>query len=153
MDQQSKQVLLLSWFVGKKNAVDIICNEEEFDDEMIETQVKKLPASIVNEEVCVDLLSQFCSSSRILITLKELKDKKKRNPSWSCGTCKKGLKRCRSICCDRCFIWSHFNCTGMDKNPVGDWFCLACIAEVQTGRKYEIFIKLYPLTKQDRSKV
>ena len=55
--------------------------------------------------------------------------RKKEEIGWCCAVCRKVINdECEdSIACDRCLLWSHFNCTSLNKKPKNrNWFCKSC---------------------------
>lgn len=54
---------------------------------------------------------------------------RKEEIGWCCSVCTKVINNDSedSIACDRCLLWSHFNCTSLKKKPKNrNWFCRSC---------------------------
>ena len=55
--------------------------------------------------------------------------RKKEEIGWCCSVCSKVINdECEdSIACDRCLLWSHFNCTSLKKKHKNqNWYCKSC---------------------------
>ena len=61
---------------------------------------------------------------------------KKENPTWKCRTCKKSIRRSRSILCEHCLLWSHFTCSKVKEKLVTNWFCMKCREMFREGNTF-----------------
>ena len=50
---------------------------------------------------------------------------------YECETCRKDLSDTVTVACDAYLRWYHLQCIGTTKEPVRDWFCLACTTETK----------------------
>merc|ERR1719369_1349312 len=58
------------------------------------------------------------------------------------------------ICCDKCFVWQHVVCMGLDRNNIPDeYLCEKCLPRfvdrkrakaLQRAREKEIFVRMHP---------
>ena len=130
LSKSEKSVLVLSWFVGEGYSEDVLQEYLVTEDTKL---VKTAPDSVLDEQVEIHIVENLCTSTAFN-RIKEIYLNKKRNPRWKCGTCKKNFKKGdRSMVCEHCLIWSHFNCTGEKKKPKGDWFCAKCLKRFLKG--------------------
>ena len=61
---------------------------------------------------------------------------------WPCHLChavrcqsNKGKGHQKWVQCDRCLMWQHHDCAGLNRKPRGHWFCAEC--EAPSNRKLD----------------
>ena len=94
--------------------------------------------SVLDPQVNVSLIEKYCDQQAFNKILHVVETKKKRT-NWKCGTCLKSLRNSRSIACEKCLLWSHFNCAEIQQKPSGDWFCRGC-ADSLKNSKFSTFV-------------
>ena len=85
---------ILSWFVSAEVAAEAIGGEiiEEGD---VEVRPEKVPASCIDENVCLESCRKYCSADAWIAIL-DVVSAIERNPVWYCGIdaqCKFMMKR------------------------------------------------------------
>jgi len=84
-----------------------------------------LPSSLLNKIVVVDILKPYLTP----LAWKNLKVSiKKRNKMslWACPVCSTNTVSSRSIECESCLEWFHFQCVRLSAIPKKTWFCDKC---------------------------
>ena len=130
--------MILTWITDDKFAKKILENSEVLSEEKLPTFVK-LPDSLLDENVNINFIEEY-RAGNTFIKLKQLVKEKSKRSAWKCGTCSKFLGKKHSIFCDRCLLWSHYNCSKLKKKPVGNWFCIKCVADFEEGNSLHLFI-------------
>ena len=109
--------------------------------QVFQKPVPNLPTSLLDENVNLSLIEKFCVGNSFK-KIKEMIQLKKENPTWKCRTCKKALRRSRSIICEHCLLRSHFTCSKLKEKPVGNWFCLKCREMFREGNSLDQIFKI-----------
>ena len=120
----------------------ILENSEVLSEEKLQT-FAKLPGSLLDENVNITFIEEYYAGNSF-IKLKQLVKEKSRHSAWNCATWSKFLGKKHSILCDRCPLWSHYNCRKPKKKPVGNWFCIKCVADFEESNflQFVIYINL-----------
>ncbi|PVD34671.1 hypothetical protein C0Q70_05948 [Pomacea canaliculata] len=124
LKNHEKQKVLLSWLVSMsitKKALheDYIINEDD-----IHLTLEDIPHSCLDDSVNLSLVQHFFTADawKLIYALIEIK---KEEP-WLCKCCERTLKK-KSVGCDSCLCWYHFQCAGLCKQPKEEfWFCKSC---------------------------
>ena len=129
---------ILTWITDNEFAKKILENSEVLSEENLPT-FAKLPDSLLDENVNITLIEEYCAGNTF-IKLKQLVKEKSKCSAWKCGTCSKFLGKKHSILCDRCLLSLHYNCSKLKKKPVGNWFCMKCVADFEEGNSLQFVI-------------
>ena len=120
----SKSSTTLSWIVGPDISRTIINGNDLVTEEMLKNV--SIGNSFLDNNVDIGILEEYCHSQAYKILL-NLIHKKSKQPHWKCGQRRKKLINKRSIICEKCFKWYHFQCIALKEKPPGDLFCHRCI--------------------------
>lgn len=133
MSEEEQRWTMLRWVVQDPHEADYA-----IDGSTIEACALK-PAKQINDYI----RDQHFDLARIrehltndaFASLEEIQKQRKRY-RWVCGSCKKQIKKCeRSVWCERCLIWSHFECSGLKINVKDKpWFCDTCKEDVKNRK-------------------
>ena len=104
---------ILTWITDNEFAKKILENSEVLSEENLPT-FAKLPDPLLDENVNITLLEEYCAGNTF-IKLKQLVKEKLKHSAWKCETCSKFLGKIHSILCDRCLLWPHCNCSKLKK--------------------------------------
>ena len=118
MQQREQCRMILTWITEDEFAKKILENSEVLSEEKLSTFVK-LPDSLLDENVNISFIEEYCAGNTF-IKLKQLVKEKPKRSAWKCGACSKFLGKKHSILCNRCLLWSHCNCSKLKKEPVED---------------------------------
>ena len=121
LTSDEREFRLLSWLVGDETAGEIVRQNESITKD---TNIATIPDSFFDPMVKFNVLVKYCTKSAFQIISTKIKEGIK---SWRCGTCKRKMGKGRSIICECCLLWSHYNCVGLPEKPTGDWFCTECV--------------------------
>ena len=116
----------------------ILENSEVLSEEKLPTFVK-LPDSLLDENVNITFIEEHWAGDTF-IKLKQLVKEKSKHSAWKCETCSKFLGKKHSILRDQCLLWSHYNCSKLTKKPVGNWFCMKCVADFEESNSLQFVI-------------
>ena len=94
---------------------------------------------MLDENVNINLIEEYCVGNTF-IKLKQLVKEKSKRSAWKYGNCSNFLGKKHSILCDRCLLWSHYNCSKLKKKPVVNWFCMKCAADFEEGNSLQTVI-------------
>ena len=120
----------------------IVENSEVLSEEKLPI-FSRLSDSLLDENVNITLIEGYCAGNNFIKSKQLVKEKSKRS-AWKCGSCSKFLRKKHSILCDRCLLWSHYNCSKLKKKPAGNWFYMKWIADFEEGNslRFVIYINL-----------
>ena len=89
MQQREQCHMILTWITDEELAKKILENSEVLSEEKLPTFVK-LPDSLLDENVNITFIEEYCAGNTF-IKLKQLVKEKSKRSAWKCGTCSKFL--------------------------------------------------------------
>ena len=90
----------------------------------------EIPFQLADESVFINRIKGHFERTAWKHLTKKIEEIKL-NYDYECETCRKDLCDSVSVACDACLRWYHLKCIGRTKEPVRDWFCLACTTETK----------------------
>ena len=90
--------MILTWIIDDQFAKKILENSEVLSEKKLPT-FAKLPDSLLDENVNIILIEEYCAGNTF-IKLKQLVKEKSKHSAWKCGNCSKFLGKKHSILCD-----------------------------------------------------
>ena len=117
----------MSWLVEDKIIQEAITGTAIINEEDVEKRPEKVPASILDENVCLISCRKYFTHDAWDI-VEEVMRCVQKNPLYYCGCITNPIndETENSIYCDSCLLWYHFKCiTTVTKH----WFCLSCYSE------------------------
>ena len=101
-------------------------HDKLIEEESVECRPEKVSDAVADENVDVSLVRQFFTEDAWKI-VRDVVDTKVKNMSWKCHCCFNDLHAERSIICDGCLLWFHFQCVSLTTQPKAKtWFCRKC---------------------------
>jgi len=122
-----KDIIILSWFVGKDAAEEAIKGKIITED-VVETIPENVNNACVDECVCMQSVKRFFTHDAWK-TVEDVLKFKREGCSYYCSICELEIDdgQDESINCSSCLGWLHFKCTGLRSTPKKKyWFCRAC---------------------------
>ena len=92
-----------------------------------------LPICVTDQRAQVEKLQHYFESDtwRTIIA----RQASVSDAEWPCHLCHavrcpstKGKAHQKWVQCDRCLMWQHYDCAGLNRKPRGHWFCSECKA-------------------------
>ena len=117
-----KATIILQWTLKKEYSDKVLCIDliDVSDVDIL----PEVPCWIFNEEVDVSILKPYMSQEAFLFLNNTIKDYK---PKWICSICLQNLSIDRSIGCDQCLKWMHFQCEEIKRTPKEEiYYCQKC---------------------------
>ena len=112
MSTEFKNIMLMSWIVGDRCYAELIIGGDLHLTE--DLMVQNFPDSLRDKHITTKEVERFCDTFVWEKSQQQLKKSKKRR--WTCSSCSKTIqKKIRSVQCDRCLSWSHFECSKIKK--------------------------------------
>ncbi len=110
-------VAILSWFVDSDIAASAI-DGEVIEINEVEVRPENVPASCLDENVCLQSCWKYCSEDAWL-KITSVVEAIRVNPVWYCGSCTNPIldETESSIVCDCCLMWIHFECLNLLQSP------------------------------------
>ena len=122
-----KDEIILTSLTTKLAAAEALAGKKILSSTDINT-LYEIPDSIKDDEnVDIDRVQKYFDKEAWLNVLAMAE--KKKAIGWTCAVCSKVINdECEdSIACDRCLLWSHFQCTSLKTRPKHrNWFCKSC---------------------------
>jgi len=122
-----KDEIILTSLTTKLAAAEALAGEKILSSTDINT-LYEIPDSIKDDEnVDIDRVQKYFDKAAWLNVLAIAE--KKKAIGWTCAVCSKVINdECEdSIACDRCLLWTHFQCTSLKTRPKHrNWFCKSC---------------------------
>ena len=98
MQQREQCRMILTWIIDDQFAKKFLENSEVLSEKKLPT-FAKLPDSLLDENVNIILIEEYCAGNSF-IKLKQLVKEKSKHSGWKSGTCSKFLGKKHSILCD-----------------------------------------------------
>ena len=121
MNDKEKAGIVLSWFVGRRQANDAIYQGELIDKNDITNKISDVSNAVLNE-IDTSFVGQYCLGNTYdsILTL----EKEKKSKSWqSCSACKKKLSKDCVICPRLCYCLIDKMCVQNNVNDCQKWIC------------------------------
>ena len=116
----------MSWIVDGTLVPEAVSGRAIINEEDVETQPEKVPASILNENVFLNSCRKYFTDDawayveQLIICLQK-------NPVYYCGHCTNPIDDSteNSVKCSSCLIWFHYKCV-TKVTKAKHWFCTSC---------------------------
>ena len=122
---EDKNRIILECLTNSKLAAKEALNGSRLLEEKdIQSNVHLLPDTVRDREnIDISRVEKYFNDETWLLVLKLME--KKDNCKWACFVCQKAIvKLDRSIICDHCFLWCHFDCISLKKKAkCRNWSC------------------------------
>lgn len=117
LQPKEKDRKILECFVKKSVASLAINGNRTIQSCDVEKNLNEIPDTVRDtDNFDIDQVENFLNLTE-----------KKQSSKWMCLSCKKALKDCESVACERCLMWCHLTCTSLKKLPKkANWFCGIC---------------------------
>ena len=116
----------MSWLIEDRIIQEAVTGTAIINEEDVETRPEKVPASTLDENVCLISCRKYFTHDDWDIVEDVMRCVQK-NPLYYCGCCTNPINDEieNSIQCDSCLLWYYFKCITR-ATKVKHWFCLSC---------------------------
>jgi len=120
-----RQFEILKCFVNEDVARTAVHDKILINENYIEMIPDNISNKIIDELVAIDEVRCYFTEDGWL-AIQQIVKLKKQSATWNCTICLHDTTT-KSICCNRCLEWSHFDCVGINNNFKSKlWFCNTC---------------------------